>query len=191
MTHLGPQVELDDAKEGQSQLLAMVNSSTAALAATATRCDELKQQQLLLDQQLIVSERQRQEQQSQLQQNRDGLVAAANAVSAMKRALADVQEAVPAALQEAQKESERDVYALVAAVTQSMSCKDKQQNTELFNRAMQVPSIATRARTVPLPLLTVTRRAAVQTGGSPGRERARRSADEVGRCCSLAAAAAH
>jgi hypothetical protein len=147
----------------------MVNSGTAALAATATRCDELKQQQLLLNQQLIVSERQRQEQQSQLQQNRDGLLAAANAVSAMKRALADVQEAVPAALQEAQKESEKEVYALVAAVTQSMICKDKLQNTELFNRAMQVRSIAqrTRTRTVPLPLLTVTRRAAVPAGGGP------------------------
>jgi hypothetical protein len=117
--------------EERAQLLTMVGSSTSALAATASRCDELQLQQLALTEHVREADGQR-------QQHREGLAAAAAAVTAMKRTLADMQETVPTALHEARRESERDVYALVAAVTQSMSCRDKAQNTELFNRAMQV-----------------------------------------------------
>ena len=116
----------------------MVGSSTVALASTAGRCDELMRQQSALSEQLHASEQQRQQQQVLLQQNREGLVSAAAAVAAMKRALAELQDAVPAVVDDVRGRSEADMYALVAAVTQSMSSRDKLQNTELFNRAMQV-----------------------------------------------------
>ena len=116
----------------------MVGSSTVALASTAGRCDELMRQQSALSEQLHASEQQRQQQQVLLQQNREGLVSAAAAVAAMKRALAELQDAVPAVMDDVRGRSEADMYALVAAVTQSMSSRDKLQNTELFNRAMQV-----------------------------------------------------
>lgn len=116
----------------------MVGSSTVALASTAGRCDELMRQQSVLSEQLHASEQQRQQQQVLLQQNREGLVSAAAAVAAMKRALAELQDAVPAVMDDVRGRSEADMYALVAAVTQSMSSRDKLQNTELFNRAMQV-----------------------------------------------------
>ena len=73
----------------------MVGSSTVALASTAGRCDELMRQQSALSEQLHASEQQRQQQQVLLQQNREGLVSAAAAVAAMKRALAELQDAVP------------------------------------------------------------------------------------------------
>ena len=95
-------------------------------------------QQSALSEQLHASEQQRQQQQVLLQQNREGLVSAAAAVAAMKRALAELQDAVPAVVDDVRGRSEADMYALVAAVTQSMSSRDKLQNTELFNRAMQV-----------------------------------------------------
>ena len=108
----------------------MVGSSTVALASTAGRCDELMRQQSALSEQLHASEQQRQQHQVLLQQNREGLVSAAAAVAAM--------DAVPAVMEDVRGRSEADMYALVAAVTQSMSSRDKLQNTELFNRAMQV-----------------------------------------------------
>jgi hypothetical protein len=116
----------------------MVGSSTVALASTAGRCDELMRQQSALSEQLHASEQQRQQQQVLLRQNREGLVSAAAAVVEMKRMLAELQDAVPAVLDDVRGRSEADMYALVAAVTQSMSSRDKLQNTELFNRAMQV-----------------------------------------------------
>ena len=122
------QDSLAAAEEERAQLLHMVSSSTAALAATAGRCDELKQQELML----------REESALRQQQNQRGVAAAAAAVAEMKRALLDMQEAVPALVEGVRRESEKNVYALVAAVTGSMSSKDRQQNTELFNRAMQV-----------------------------------------------------
>ena len=116
----------------------MVGSSTVALASTAGRCDELMRQQSALSEQLHASEQQRQQQQVLLRQNREGLVSAAAAVVEMKRMLAELQDAVPALVDDVRGRSEADMYALVAAVTQSMSSRDKLQNTELFNRAMQV-----------------------------------------------------
>jgi hypothetical protein len=132
------QAKLVAVSEERAQLLEMVGSSTAALACTAGRCDDLMRQQLALSEQLHASEKQRQQQQVLLRQNREGLVSAAAAVAAMKRALADLQDAVPAVVDDVRGRSEADVYALVAAVTQSMSSRDKLQNTELFNRVMQV-----------------------------------------------------
>jgi hypothetical protein len=122
------------AQEERAQLLDMVSSSTAALAATAGRCDELKQHEVVLREELRASQMHL----LLLQQNQRGVAAAAAAVADMKRALLDMQDAVPALVEEVRRESERNVYALVAAVTHSMSSKDKAQNTELFNRAMQV-----------------------------------------------------
>ena len=144
------QDSLAAAEEERAQLLHMVSSSTAALAATAGRCDELKQQELMLreelkQQELMLREELKQQElmlreESALlqQQNQRGVAAAAAAVAEMKRALLDMQEAVPALVEGVRRESEKNVYALVAAVTGSMSSKDRQQNTELFNRAMQV-----------------------------------------------------
>lgn len=122
------------AQEERAQLLHMVSSSTAALAATAGRCDELKQHEVVLREELRASQMHL----HLLQQNQRGVAAAAAAVADMKRAVLDMQDAVPALVEEVRRESERNVYALVAAVTHSMSSKDKAQNTELFNRAMQV-----------------------------------------------------
>jgi len=133
------QDSLAAAEEERAQLLHMVSSSTAALAATAGRCDELKQQELMLREELKQQELMLREESALLQQqNQRGVAAAAAAVAEMKRALLDMQEAVPALVEGVRRESEKNVYALVAAVTGSMSSKDRQQNTELFNRAMQV-----------------------------------------------------
>ncbi len=129
------QAKLVAVSEERAQLLEMVGSSTAALASTAGRCDELMRQQSALSEQLNASEKQRQ---VLLLQNREGLVSAAAAVAAMKRALADLQDAVPAVVDGVRRRSEADIYAIVAVVTQSMSSRDKLQNTELFNRVMQV-----------------------------------------------------
>jgi hypothetical protein len=156
------QVEVESLVQERAQLLDMVASSTAALAATASRCDELQRQQLAITEHMRVAEGQQQEQLLQLLQTREGLAVAAGAVAAMKRALADMQEAVPALLHEARRESEQDVYAVVAAVTQSMNCRDKAQNTELFNRAMQVVC------SLLLLLQTVTLCRAEQAGGHAG-----------------------
>jgi hypothetical protein len=156
----------------------MVNSSTQALSATASRCDELKQQQLALAVQLQEEKGQRLALQ---QQHRDGMFAAAAAVSHMRKTLLELQEAVPAAVQQAQKESEGDVYKLVAAVTHSMSSKDRAQTSELFNRAMQVTSTCARRAAAAaalgvlllLLLLLLMPFAAVQTRGHTGEQRAR------------------
>jgi hypothetical protein len=117
--------------EERAQLLEMVSKGTAALSATASRCDELKQQHQELAQQLqsLQDERRRRQQ---------GLCAAAAATASTKRAVVELQEAVPGVFLQAHRQFEVDVYKLVAAVTQSMGCKDRQQNTELFNRVMQV-----------------------------------------------------
>ena len=112
------------ADEERAQLLEMVNSSTQALAATASRCDELKQQQqtlalqlqeekgqrLLQQQQQQLQQQKQQQQQLQLQQQRDGLCAAAAAIVNLKKTLAEVQECMPAAVHEAQQQSAQDVY---------------------------------------------------------------------------------
>lgn len=123
--------------EERAQLLDMVSSGTQALHATAARCDELKQQQHTLLEKLQAAQRQTREQQH-------GVAAAADAVAGMQRALAELREAVPAALEHLRRESEDDAYKLAAAVTHSVSSKDKLHNTELFNRAMQ-------ARLLPAP----------------------------------------
>ncbi len=144
--------ELCAANEERAQLLNMVSSSTAALAVTASRCDELKQQVLQLTatasrcDEVTEQLRDSKMQVLLLQQNIRGLAAAAGAVAEMKRALLDMQEAVPEAVEQVRRESEKNVYAVVAAVTQSMSCKDKAANTELFNRAMQCKQEVMQAR---------------------------------------------
>lgn len=151
---------MEAARAERAQLLDMVSSSTAALAATACRCDELKQQQQQLAGQLHAAQRRAEE-------RARGLVAAAAAVADMKKALADLQEAVPAALDHLRREGERDAYQLAAAVTHSVCSKDKLQNTELFNRAMQVMYTAP-----PRCSRSVSRCCAEQAGGCAGARRA-------------------